>query len=437
MNRKKQNVNLQQPADSNPPERNLYLSVADAQQQLLDSFAPLEAQDVSLENAAGKLLAADVAAPYDLPPFPNSSMDGFAIHAKDVERARREQGVSLPVVMDIPAGTMPVAPLLEGQAARIMTGAVLPEGADAVAPVEDTDIQQRMPGLPLPEQVTIFKASASGDNIRPRGQDVRRGETVLVAGQKIRPQEIGLLSMLGYTAAPVHRAPRVAVFSTGDELLGGGEPLEPGKIYDSNRQVLLALLKEYGAEPLDLGIAPDQEAAVLERMQLATQQQADLILTSAGVSVGAFDFVRSVVERHGELSFWRVNMRPGKPLAFGRFGRIPFIGLPGNPVSAFVTFEVFVRPAIRKMCGETEFQRPVRRVKLLESIESDGRESYLRARVFQSEDQWQARLTGHQGSGNLRSLVQANALLIVPSGVKSMPAGADVNAWIIGDEIHG
>jgi molybdopterin molybdotransferase len=237
--------------------------------------------------------------------------------------------------------------------------------------------------------------------------------------------------MLGEAEVRVHRTPRVAVFSTGDELLPAGLPLSPGKIYDSNTYTLVSLVERYGGRPVNLGIVPDREEAVRESLDRAAREQVDLIVSSAGVSVGAFDFVRTVVEGEGHLSFWRVNMRPGKPLVFGDYRSIPFFGLPGNPVSAFVGFEVFVRPALMKMSGLGDWSRPAQPVELEEAVESDGRESYLRGVVSHHDGRWVAHLTGHQGSGNLRSLVQANALLLIPSGVKSLPVGARVNAWLL------
>jgi molybdopterin molybdotransferase len=261
--------------------------------------------------------------------------------------------------------------------------------------------------------------------------DVRAGEMVLPSHTQLRAQDIGFLAMLGQAQVNVFRKPRVALISTGDELVPVGEQLGPGKIHDSNAYILSALLTQYGCDPVNLGIAADREEAVRALLEQACLADVDLILSSAGVSVGAFDFVRQVVEEQGRLSFWRVNMRPGKPLAFGQYRGRRFIGLPGNPVSSFVTFEVFVHPILLKMSGSSAWKRPSRGVRLAEAIESDGRESYLRAIVTLVDGIWTARLTGHQGSGNLRSLVQANALLIVPSGVKSLPAGADIEAWMI------
>jgi molybdopterin molybdotransferase len=411
------------------------LSVAEARQLLLERFSPVEAEPISLGQAAGRVLARAIVSELDLPLFANSSMDGFAVRAADLHGAAAGRPVQLRVVADVPAGQLSPVPVGGGEAARIMTGAPLPAGADAVIPVEDTD--QYRPGnltaVPAPGNVRVFRAVGEGAYVRPRGQDVRAGEVVLTTGARLRPQDVGLLAMLGITEVPVYRRPRVAMLSTGDELLPVDIPLLPGKIHDSNAHMLSAAVIQDGGEAVYLGIAPDREEAVEALLEQAADSQADLIISSAGVSVGAFDFVRSVVERRGRLEFWRVNMRPGKPLAFGRYRQIPFIGLPGNPVSAFVGYEVFVRPGLLKLAGREEGARPAVRVTLDEALESDGRESYLRAVIRLENGRRSASLTGHQGSGNLLSLVQANALLIIPSGVKSLPAGAEVEAWLFGE----
>jgi molybdopterin molybdotransferase len=312
-----------------------------------------------------------------------------------------------------------------------MTGAQMPAGADAVVPVEATDFSEREPGIPAPAKVQIYKSVHGGDYVRLKGEDVRIGETMIEAGRILRPQDIGLLAMLGIAQVPVYRIPRVAILSAGDELLPVSEELNPGKIYDSNSYTLISLVEKYGGQPLNLGIVPDNFEAVHTQLERAVAEGVDLILSSAGVSVGAFDFVRAVVEQFGNLVFWRVNMRPGKPIAFGYYRDIPFIGLPGNPVSAFVGFEVFVRPAIKKMNGEKSSAHRKQKVSLQEAVESDGRESYLRGVISYQNGRWLAHLAGHQSSGNLRSLVQANALLLVPSGVKFLPIGTEVEAWII------
>jgi molybdopterin molybdotransferase len=413
------------------------LGVSVAQHRLLEAFSRVEKTQVPLTEAVGRILAEDIRSGLDLPPFANSSMDGFALRAADTALASRDRPLVLRVAADIPAGTFLDAPVLSGQAFRIMTGAPMPPGADAVIPVEDTSFTERQAGVKAPQQVEIYRPADPGENIRPRGQDVQKGELVLPAGIRLRAQDIGLLAMLGQAHVLVHRRPRVAFFSTGDELLPVEAPLTPGTIHDSNAYILASQVAKYAGEPLNLGIAKDRAADVLAVLERAYDENVDLILSTAGVSVGAYDYVRTVIEQQGGLSFWRVNMRPGKPLAFGDYRGIPFIGLPGNPVSAFVGFEVFVRPAILKMAGLSDLSRPAQRVILEEIVYSDGRESYLRAVVKHRDGALYARLTGHQGSGNLRSLVQANALLIVPSGVKSLPIGSESMAWMLDDSIPG
>jgi molybdopterin molybdotransferase len=261
--------------------------------------------------------------------------------------------------------------------------------------------------------------------------DVRKGQKILFTGSRLRAQDLGLLAMLGTSDLPVYRKPKVALLSSGDELMPVEAPLRPGQIHDSNSYTLSALITQAGCEVLSLGIAPDKKEAIQSLFDQAIAMQADMIISSAGVSVGALDYIKEVVESNGKLDFWRVNMRPGKPLTFGEYGGVPFMGLPGNPVSAFVGFEVFARPAIGKLAGLKTITRTTVKVRLAEAIESDGRESYLRAVVEEREGTSFAKLTGHQGSGNLLSLVQANALLIVPAGVKSLPIGGQADAWIL------
>lgn len=409
------------------------LSVSDALQKLLEAFSPVDTEIVSIIQANGRILASDIHSGTDLPYFSNSSMDGFAVRAADVANASPNSPIGLKVIADIPAGTAPRIAVGENEAARIMTGAPLPEGADAVVPVEYTNLmaEENTGYSTVHGEVLVFRPVKRGDYLRKRGEDIQAGGIVLERGARLRPQDIGLLAMLGIPDVPVYKKPRVAMLSTGDELVPVNMPLTAGKIHDSNFYTLSALCIRDGAETQYLGIVPDAEEAVEEALEAAVSGEVDLILSSAGVSVGAFDFVRLVVEKHGRLSFWRVNMRPGKPLAFGYYRNTPFIGLPGNPVSAFVGYEVFVRPALMKLGGLKQYLRPRAIVRLKEEIESDGRESYLRAVVREESGEWVASLTGHQGSGNLLSLVQANALLIIPSGVKSLPSRAEVEAWII------
>jgi molybdopterin molybdotransferase len=409
------------------------LSVDQARERILSHFQPVTTETLRLTGCSDRILAEEIIAANDLPPFDNSSMDGFAVRAHDVMHSSSDSPRRLRVVADIPAGSHPTVTLQPGEAARIMTGAPIPEGADAVVPVEDTDFDNRDAGTPAPNEVQIIKPAKAGANVRTRGQDLGAGEIVLNKGRLLKPQDLGLLAMLGFANVLVYRRPRVALFSSGDELLPVEAPLEKGKIRDSNSYALAALIEGAGAEVIRLGVAKDNHDSVRNLLEEAVERNVDLILSSAGVSVGAFDFVKDVIEANGKLDFWRVNMRPGKPLAFGNFKSIPFIGLPGNPVSAFVGFEVFVRATIQRLSGSLQSRRPTVRVRCEEQIDSDGRESYLRARVHPEGETgtFVARLTGHQGSGNLFSLVQANALLIIPAGVKCVPAGQEVNAWLI------
>jgi len=410
------------------------LSVEEAQKAITGQFNVLPEETIALRHARGRVLSRDIIAQNGLPAFTNSSMDGFAVQAANTYGASRDNPVRLIVIGDIPAGRVADFSVQNGQAARIMTGAPLPPGADAVIPVEYTDASTGADHA-VPDVVRLFQAVAVSANLRPQGQDVRPGETVLPVGRRLTPRDIGFLAMLGYGSVPVIRKPKIALLSTGDELTEPGSASQPGKIPDSNSLALATLIEEHGGDVIDLGIACDDADAVRERLDTAAAEGCDLIVTSAGVSVGAFDFVRHVIEEHGGLSFWRVNMRPGKPLAFGRYRDIPLIGLPGNPVSAFVGALVFLIPVLRRMCGLGSSLPARIRARLAEPVESDGRESYLRATAWLKADRWNVRLAGNQSSGNMYAFVLANALLIVPSGVKSLPVEAEVEIWPLTDEI--
>jgi molybdopterin molybdotransferase len=412
------------------------LSVKEAQGRILNHFKSAESETLPLSQCAGRVLASDIISS-DLPFFDNSSVDGFAVIAADLSAASQITPRSLRVVADIPAGSGADVLITTGQAARIMTGAPLPRGADAVVMVEDTDFNDRETGKAAPENVSVFGPIKTGENIRTRGMDIKSGRKVLFTGQRLRPQDVGLLAMLGVAHVHVYRKPLVALLSSGDELLPIDRPLQQGKIRDTNSYTLAALIESTGGEVVPLGVAPDRWDAIQFLFDQAVGVNADLILSSAGVSVGAFDFIKDVIESNGSMDFWRVNMRPGKPLAVGEYRGVPFIGLPGNPVSAFVGFEVFVRPALGRLAGQmvaadTKIVGRLKvQVKLAEAIESDGRESYLRAIIDEMDGVLVAKLTGHQGSGNLLSLVQANALLIIPAGVKSLAIGARIDAWLL------
>lgn len=416
------------------------LSVRQAQEQILRNFSPLPSIEVPLLDAFGRVLAEQIIAPWDSPSFSNSGMDGFAVRSADISLASSTTPVTLKLVQDIPAGSSPIIPIETGQAARIMTGAPLPSGADAVVPVEYTDaylpeINQSVQNLP--DVVRIHRPVTSGEYIRPEGQDFQKGEIIFEPGRKLFPQDVGLLASLGYAKIKVHLQPKVALFSSGDELRLPGQPLEYGQIYDANRFLIFGVLIQSGAQILSVETLPDNPTIIEQSLDKAVQSRPDLILTSAGVSVGVYDYLKQVIQNHGHLDLWRVNMRPGKPLAFGSYRGTPLIGLPGNPVSSFVGFLVFVLPILKKLQNLQPFLRPSLLATLQEEVTSDGRESYLRARLDRTNPaEPKVSLEGHQGSANLYALTRANALLILPSGVKSLPAGAQVEVWPLDDTIR-
>ena len=407
------------------------LSVAEARARILDHFQPLGSENVPIAECAGRILAVDIAAAHDLPPFSNSSMDGYAVRLEEVGAATPLHPMRMPVSADIPAGAGLPAPLVPGTVARIMTGAPMPAGADAVVPVEDTDDSHARAGGSPPGQEEIRTAPAAGANVRPAGQDVRNGQTVLRAGTVLSPAAVGMLAAVGASQVPVFARPLLAVFSTGDELRRVDESLGPGQIRDTNSYTLAAAAAHYGARVMRLEIARDRLGDVQARLAEACESGAQLILSSAGVSVGAYDVVKAAVEAEGALSFWRVRMRPGKPLAFGHVRGVPFFGLPGNPVSALVGFEVFVRPALLKLAGRRHLAKLEISAELLEQLDSDGRESYLRVIVQRRGTGYVAHPAGNQGSAVMSSLVRANGLLVLPEGVTTARPGEHFNVWLL------
>lgn len=410
------------------------LSVSEAQQRIIQKIHPTKIEKIELMRALNRVLAADIVSPVNLPLFDNSSMDGFAVIAGDTAEASPQQPIKLKIVADIPAGSSALVSLHSGEAARIMTGGMIPAGADAVVPVENTGYQRQSVNQPAGEIVKIMAPARVGENIRKQGQNAMEGEPILKNGRRLTAQDIGAAAALGIPALPVYQRPRVALLTTGDELLPPGKPLGPGKIFDSNSYMLATLVEQYGGEVLSLGIAPDDPLAIHQHLEKALEKKASLILSSAGVSVGNYDYVKMVVEESGELDFWRVNMRPGKPIAFGSYKNTPIFGLPGNPVSAFVGFLVFVVPALHRMAGLTRPQWPRIRVRLEHPVETDGRETYFRATVRQKDGQLVAGFSGNQNSDNLIGLTRANTLLIIPSGVKSLPIDSEVDAWLLGPD---
>ncbi len=408
-----------------------YLTVQEALTAVLAGVTVLPAERVPLLDALGRVIAETVVAKDSLPPFANSAMDGYAMRAKDLVGATADSPAELRVIGDIAAGSVPDLTVTSGTAVRIMTGAPLPLGADAVVPVEDTNEAWRNPERPLPEHVQIKREVNSGDYVRQPGEDIKSGQTIIPRGHLLRPQEVGVLASLGVAEVSVVRRPKVGVLATGDELIAIEESLQPGKIRNSNGYTQTAQVLAIGGIPVSLGIARDTEVDVTQKLQKGLDAGVDLFISSAGVSVGAYDVVKAVLEREGNVGFWRVRMRPGKPLAFGKYKGVPYLGLPGNPVSAMVSFERFARAAILKMAGRVDLERPLIDVILRETIDSDGRESYLRAIVTKEDGQYVATTTGNQGSHIMTSLVMANALLIVPEGLIQVNAGDKLQAWMV------
>ena len=408
-----------------------YLTVADALTAVLAGFSILESETVPLPDLLGRILAEPIVAKNSMPPFTNSAMDGYALRADDIQSANQESPTTLNVIGDVAAGAVLDVVGVAGTAVRIMTGAPVPDGFDAVIPVEDTDEAWRGKQRPLPAKIAIYRAVNQGDYLRFPGEDIEAGQQILASGHLIRPQEIGVLASLGVAEAKVIRRPKVGILATGDELIGVKEALTPGKIRNSNGYAQTAQVKALGAEPVGLGVAKDTEASVRQKLQAGLDAKVDLFISSAGVSVGAYDVVKAVLEAEGNVGFWRVRMRPGKPLAFGTYQGTPYLGLPGNPVSAMVSFERFARPAILKMAGFTKLDKPQLQVTVQEAIDSDGRESYIRAVVEKTAVGYQAMTTGGQGSHMMTSLTKANALLIIPENQTKVNKGEQLSAWML------
>jgi molybdopterin molybdotransferase len=400
-------------------------SVEDHLGAILDVIEPMPPLDLQLLDAHGCLLVEDVTSERDLPAFDNSAMDGYAVRLADVSGATEEFPAVLPVVEDIAAGQVGAGRLVSGVCARIMTGAAVPEGAEAVVPVEWTDA-----GLAT---VRISRAPESGANIRPRGDDVTAGEMLLEIGTRLDAPQIGLLAAVGRDRVLVRPRPRVVVFSTGDELVEPGLPLRDGTIHESNSYMLTSAAREAGAIPYRVGILRDDP----ERLLGAIEDQltlADLVVTTGGVSAGAYDVVKEVLSRLGTVAFGQVAMQPGRPQGFGSIGpdATPIFTLPGNPVSAYVSFEVFVRPAIRRMLGVEPLHRPMVSATCTEDIRSmEGRRQYARGWLDRKGDGWVVRPVGGAPSHLIGDLAHANCLIVVPEQVRAVPAGVIVDVMVL------
>jgi molybdopterin molybdotransferase len=414
------------------------ISVEEARDRILAFFSRLEPEQKGILDALGQVLAEDVVAPFDIPPLDNTAMDGYAVRAADTAGATGASPRELRVVGDLAAGYVSDREVGPGEAVRIMTGAPMPPGSDAVVPFEETDEVMRGPGERATKTgtVKVFKAAAVSANIRFRGEDVRRGQVVLEAGRVVRPSEIGVLSSMGIAGVRVFRRPVVAILSTGDEITEPGQPLLPGRIYDANAYSVAAQVRKFGGIPKLLGIARDTVEDLTAKIREGFD--ADMIVTSAGVSRGDFDVVKDVLAREGEIDFWTVRMRPGKPLAFGAFStpsgrKVPHLGLPGNPVSSMVSFELFGRPAIFTMLGRRDWERPVIKAITRDEVRNaDGRRFYARCIVTRGEDgRYYADLTGPQGSGILTSMSAANALTIIPEDRESAQPGDEIDVMML------
>ncbi len=479
------------------------LSVEEAFVRIVSQFAALETETVSLLDALGRVLAEDVVSTEDVPAFDNSAMDGYAVRFADTQAASEAQPVSLRVVGDLAAGAVPTAPLGPEEAVRIMTGAPVPPGSDAVVPFEDTDRTDwakfgTRPGASGdPATVGILLPPEFQDNVRFRAEDIKVGEEVLARGKRIRPAEIGVLASMGRVQVAVYRRPVVAVIPTGDEVIEIDRPLEPGQVRNSAAHALEALVTTYGGVPRRLPVVGDTVEET--RAALLSCLDCDLIVTIGGVSMGDYDLVRNVLGAEGEIDFWRIRMRPGKPLAFGHIEasanaeapngdaipavtpaqasgsvtpkvasgsvipakasgtvipdgasgsvipakagihptsvaksrRVPVVGLPGNPVSAYVTFEEFVRPALLIMQGHTQLHKTTINARLLDGIENHGRRQFVRVIIERDDHGYTARLTGEQGSQLLTSLAKADGLAIISEHIDYVEPGSEVTVQML------
>ncbi len=413
-----------------------YISVEEALANILKHFHPLEAEQVPLLEALDRVLAEDIVSSINVPPFNNSAMDGYAVRAEDVAKASPERPTRLRVIADVAAGYVPMFSVQPGTAIRIMTGAPLPGGADTVVRFEDTSEGVSARGVSKDTStVEIMHAVRRGDNVRRAGEDIRTGEVVLPRGMDVRPAEIGVLASLGRKEVPVHRRPRVAIVATGDELVDVDQPITPGKIRNSNEYTNAAAVLKAGGIPVRLGIARDNIEDLTGKIRAGLDAGADLFITSAGVSVGDYDMVKDVLNTEGAMQFWQVRMKPGKPLAFGILHGakdVPLLGLPGNPVSAMISFETFARPAILTMLGKTRLARPTVRAVVQEEVVNDSnRRNYIRVRVEKRGEEYVARSTGEQGSGILTSVSRANGLLVVPEDVTRVAAGTTMDVQLL------
>ncbi len=399
------------------------LEIGEAQRKVMEEIPVLGKERIYILEALGRVLAEDVQAKRNVPAGNNSAMDGYCLRHEDAVGASRENPIKLKVIGDAPAGRPFPGEVGTGEAVRIMTGGLIPKGVDTVVMLEDTDKEGDL--------VILSKEPAKGAHIRAEGEDVRAGETVLSEGDIVRPPEVGMLATLGHAYVYVYQRPVVAILSTGDELVDLDEPFTEGKVVCSNSYSLAAQVKDCGAIPLALGTASDDEDD--QRAKVTAGLRADVIVTSGGVSVGKYDLVKDTLSKVGmKVKFWKVAMKPGKPLVFGTIGNKPVFGLPGNPTSAMISFEQFVRPALLKMMGHTNLYRPVIEALIAEELRiSSDRLHLVRCKLFDRDGVLMAQATGTQSSGALRSMVLADGLMIVPGGHGPFSAGDRVKVQLL------
>ncbi|MFA5079991.1 MAG: gephyrin-like molybdotransferase Glp [Dehalococcoidia bacterium] len=413
------------------------IPVEDALKRILNTVHVLEPESKPILSALGQVLAEDVVAQFDIPPHDNSAMDGFAVRSRDTYGAGNQSPVILKVIGEVAAGHTASVKVIDGTAVRIMTGAPLPAGADAVVQFENTDETTRKKDKKPLDIIGILEPAETGLNVRSRGEDIRAGEVVLTKGSSLLPADIGILASLGHENAPVIRRPVVSVLSTGDELCPAGKTLAPEQIYDSNSYTIAANIARYGGVARIIGIGRDTLASLQEKIRHGLN--ADMLITSGGVSKGDYDVVKDVLARMGNVDFWTVRMKPGKPIAFGTLkadqGReVPHLGLPGNPVSSMITFEQFARPAILKMRGIFKYSRPVIYAAIdQEIVNVDARRIFARVHVSRTGDGWKASVNRAQGSGILTSMAGANGLAIVPEDCPLVRPGDILKVQLLTD----
>jgi molybdopterin molybdotransferase len=399
------------------------ITVEEALNKILSHVKPLGFEKVSLLKALSRVIAEDVFAKRDIPPLDNAGMDGYAVKYSDIKKASKDHPIRLLVVEDLPAGSISTKILEKRQAIRIMTGAPIPKGADTVIPVEETKKEGT--------SVLIYKVLPLGEHIRRAGEDVKKGDRVISIGDLIRPAEVGMLAAIGRSSVFVYQRPLVAILCTGDELVDVDGDLDEVKIISSNSYTLEAQVKDCGAVPIQLGIAKDQKEVIKEKLLQGIR--ADVLISSAGVSVGDYDFVKDALDDLGmEMIFWKVAMKPGKPLVFGTINGKLVFGLPGNPVPSMISFEQFVRPSLLKMMGHRQIFQPIIEAVLKEDLHKEqGRRHFIPASVSLDKNSYFVTIQGGQGSGRLRSMVRANGLIIIPEDRGIVKAGEKVKVQLL------